>query len=138
MKRLLGIDLGRSRTGVAISDELGLLAHPLETIATRSADDLAKRIRQIVTEKNVEQIVVGLPRHMNGTFGEGAKGAEAFAEKLRRLVKCEVVTWDERLSTVAAERALQAAGKKTRDTREVRDQVAAQMILQNYLDRLSA
>ena len=138
MRRLLGIDLGRARTGVAISDELGMLAHPLETIVTQSAEHLLARIKKIVAEKNVERVVVGLPRHMNGSLGEGAKEAQAFAEKLRLLVSCEVVTWDERLSTVAAERALRAAGKKTRETRAVRDQVAAQMILQNYLDRLSA
>jgi putative Holliday junction resolvase len=75
---------------------------------------------------------------MNGSLGKGAEEAQRFADKLRSLLDCEVVTWDERLSTVAAERALQAAGKKTRETRGIRDQVAAQIILQSYLDRLSA
>ena len=138
MKRLLGIDLGRVRTGIAISDELRMLAHPLETFETQSSEELARRIKTIALEKDIDCVVIGLPRHMNGSFGEGAKQAQAFAEKLRKILTCEIVTWDERLSTVAAERALQAAGKTTRQTKAIRDQVAAQMILQNYLDRLGA
>ena len=135
-RRILGIDLGQARIGVAVSDELGMLAHPVETIPA-SADAL-KRIAQIVQEKNAERVVVGLPRHMNGTVGTGASDALAFASKLRALVPCEVITWDERLTTAAANRALRASGRKTRDSRAYVDQVAAQMILQGYLDSLSA
>jgi putative Holliday junction resolvase len=75
---------------------------------------------------------------MDGALGPAAENTQQFIEKLRPLVSCEVVTWDERLSTVAAERALREAGKKTRETRGIRDQVAAQIILQGYLDRLNA
>jgi putative Holliday junction resolvase len=135
---VLGIDLGHARTGLAVSDELRMLAHPLLTIESGSGENLARRIREIVTEKNVDCVVIGLPRHMSGALGKGAEEAQRFADKLRSLLNCEIVTWDERLSTVAAERALQAAGKKTRETRGIRDQVAAQIILQSYLDRLSA
>ena len=135
-RRILGIDLGQARIGVAVSDELGMLAHPVETIPA-SADSL-KRIAQIVQEKNAERVVIGLPRHMNGTVGAGASDALAFANKLRSLVPCEVITWDERLTTAAANRALRASGRKTRDSRAYVDQVAAQMILQGYLDSLSA
>ena len=138
MKPVLGLDLGGARTGVALSDELRMLAHPLETIESASADKIARRVQKIVAEKEVDCVVVGLPRQMNGTFGPAAKNAQHFVEKLRALVPCEVVTWDERLSTVAAERALRDADKKTRDTRGIRDQVAAQIILQSYLDRLNA
>lgn len=138
MKRVLGIDLGGVRTGVAVSDELRMLAHPLAIIESGSTETLARRIKEIVAEKNVDCVVIGLPRHMNGSLGKGAEEAQRFADKLRSLLDCEIVTWDERLSTVAAERALQAAGKKTRETRGIRDQVAAQIILQSYLDRLSA
>lgn len=138
MRRVLGIDLGQARTGLAVSDELRMLAHPLATIESGSADKLARRIGEIVLEKNVDCVVIGLPRHMNGSLGKGAEEALRFADKLRSFLNCEIVTWDERLSTVAAERALQAAGKKTRETRGIRDQVAAQIILQSYLDRLSA
>ncbi|PYK67549.1 MAG: Holliday junction resolvase RuvX [Verrucomicrobia bacterium] len=137
MNRVLGVDLGQARTGVALSDELRMLAHPLETIENRSAEKVARRVRQIVAEKEVDCVVVGLPRHMNGSLGPAAEKAQQFVEKLRSLISCEVVTWDERLSTVAAERALRDAGKKTRETRGIRDQVAAQIILQSYLDRLN-
>ena len=133
-RRILGIDLGKARIGVAVSDELGMLAHPVETVP--ASGDPLKRIAQIVKEKDAERVIVGLPRHMNGTVGIGATEALAFAEKLRGQVSCEVVTWDERLTTTAANRALRASGRKTRDSRAFVDQVAAQMILQGYLDSL--
>jgi putative Holliday junction resolvase len=136
MNRILALDLGRARIGVAISDELQLLAHPLETI---QADKHATpRLTQIIREKKVDHVVVGIPRQMNGQIGIAATEALAFVEKLRVVLPCPVVTWDERLTTVAAHRALRDAGKKTRDTRAYIDQVAAQMILQGYLDRRQA
>jgi putative holliday junction resolvase len=138
VKPVLGVDLGEKRTGVALSDDLRMLAHPLETIASASLKTVAQRLQKIVVERQVNCVVVGLPRQMNGALGLAAKNAQRFVEKLRSLVSCEVVTWDERLSTVAAERALRDAGKKTRETRGIRDQVAAQIILQSYLDRLNA
>ena len=138
MKRVLGVDLGDARTGLAVSDELRMLAHPLETIESNSIETVARRIRTITSEKDIECVVVGLPRNMDGSLGKSAEQAERFAEKLTGMINCQVATWDERLSTVAADRALQAAGKKTRQTKNIRDQVAAQIILQSYLDRLSA
>jgi putative Holliday junction resolvase len=138
VKPVLGVDLGQTRTGVALSDDLRMLAHPLETIASPSPKTVAQRLQKIVAERQVDRVVVGLPRQMNGTLGPAAQNALRFVEKLRSLVPCEVVTWDERLSSVAAERALRDAGKKTRETRGIRDQVAAQIILQSYLDRLNA
>lgn len=133
MHRVLGIDFGRARIGVAVSDELGLLAHPLETIPSSRA--ALSRIAAIVREKNVDCVVFGVPKTMSGELGPAAEEAKAFREKLSRLIGCKIVAWDERLTTVAAHRALQDAGKKTRDTRGYVDQVAAQMILQGYLDR---
>ena len=135
-RRILGVDFGRARIGIAVSDELGLLAHPVKTIP--ASRDAAKQIGEIVREKNAERVVIGLPRHMNGSVGEAAGEALAFAEKLRKLLPCEVVTWDERLTTIAANRALRDGGRKTRDSRNVVDQVAAQMILQGYLDGLQS
>ena len=133
MTPVLGIDFGRSRIGVAISDELRLLAHPLETIpAGKSA---ARRIAEIVRERKIDHVVVGLPRNMDGTFGAAASEAQKFVQELRAAIRSEITTWDERLTTVAAHRALREAGKKTRATRGYVDQVAAQMILQGYLDR---
>ncbi|HET9856841.1 MAG TPA: Holliday junction resolvase RuvX [Chthoniobacterales bacterium] len=136
MNPILGIDFGRARIGVAISDELRLLAHPLETIPANK--DAGKRIAEIVRERKIDKVVVGIPRRMSGEIGTAANEALEFAAKLRALLPCTVETWDERLTTVAANRALRDAGKKTRQTRKFVDQVAAQMILQGYLDRESA
>jgi putative holliday junction resolvase len=136
MNPILGIDFGRARIGVAISDELRLLAHPLETIPANK--DSGKRIAEIVRTRKIDKLVVGIPRQMSGEIGTAATEALEFVAKLRALLPCEVQTWDERLTTVAANRALRDAGKKTRQTRKFVDQVAAQMILQGYLDRESA
>ena len=134
MRRVLGVDFGQARIGVAISDELGMLAHPVETIPGARIDVAAKRVAEIARERDVERVVIGMPRHMNGEMGAAAAEATAFAEKLRPLLDCPVTMWDERLSTTAANRALRDAGQKTRKTRGIVDQVAAQMILQGYLD----
>ena len=132
MNPVLGIDFGRARIGVAISDELLFLAHPLETIPAN--EKAPARVAEIVRDKKIDRVVVGIPRHMSGEVGAAANEALRFVEALRAILPCEVVTWDERLTTVAANRALREAGKKTRDTRGYIDQVAAQMILQGYLD----
>ena len=136
MKRIMGIDYGSARIGVALSDELQMLAHPTETIVIAKVANPVARIAALVSEKNVELIVVGLPRHLNGRVGTSADEASSFADKLRAKVECEVRTWDERLSTVAAQRALREAGKSVRESRGYIDQVAAQMLLQSYLDSL--
>lgn len=133
MNPVLGIDFGAARIGLAISDELRLLAHPLKTIP--SDKHAVATISEIVRDRKIDRVVVGVPRHMSGEIGSSAKAALEFAKKLRAQLTCAVETWDERLSTVAAQRALRDAGKKTRNTRQIVDQVAAQMILQGYLDR---
>src|SRR6267154_4019908 len=133
MNPILAIDLGSVRIGVAISDELQLLAHPLETIAANERS--IARVAEIVRERKVDHVVVGIPRQLSGKLGTAATETLQFAEKLRAILSCPVVAWDERLTTVAAHRALREAGKKTRATRHYVDQVAAQMILQGYLDR---
>jgi putative Holliday junction resolvase len=130
---ILALDLGRARIGVAISDELQLLAHPLETI--RSDARATSRLAEIIRQKNVDHVVVGLPRQMSGAIGVAATEALQFVEKLRAILPCGVTTSDERLTTAAAHRALRDAGKKTRYTKGYVDQVAAQMILQGYLDQ---
>ena len=136
MNRILALDLGRARIGVALSDELHLLAHPLETIPVNQKP--AARVAEIVRDKNVDHVVAGIPKRMDGQIGSAATEVLQFVEKLRAILPCPVVTWDERLTTVAAHRALRDAGKKTRQTRNYVDQVAAQMILQSYLDRRAA
>jgi putative holliday junction resolvase len=132
MNPILGLDFGRARIGVAISDELQFLAHPLETIQTNQQP--TARIAEIVREKKIDHVVAGIPKRMNGQIGPAATEVLEFVERLRAILLCPVVTWDERLTTVAAQRALRDAGKKTRHTRAYVDQVAAQMILQSYLD----
>lgn len=132
MNSILALDFGRARIGAAISDELQLLAHPLETIPAN--ERAPSRIAQIVRDKRVDCVVIGMPRQMNGQIGAAATEVLEFVERLRPLLPCQIVTWDERLTTAAAHRALRDAGKKTRQTRSYVDQVAAQMILQNYLD----
>jgi putative Holliday junction resolvase len=134
MRRVLGVDFGQARIGVAISDELGMLAHPVETIPGARINDAAKRVAEIARERDVERVIIGMPRHMNGELGTAAAEATAFADKLRPLLQCPITMWDERLSTTAANRALRDAGQKTKRTRGIVDQVAAQMILQGYLD----
>jgi putative holliday junction resolvase len=131
--RVLGIDPGEARVGVAISDDLGLLAHPLETIdATRR--DPCDRVEELAREKQVDAIIVGVPRNMDGSFGPAALKARELIERLRERVSCNVIPWDERLTTAAAERALREAGRKAKQQRSVIDQAAAQILLQSWID----
>ena len=134
MKRVLGIDHGEARIGLAISDELGMLAHPLETIRIKETPDPLARISDICSREKIETIILGLPRNMNGTYGPAAEKVRAFAEQLRARANCEVLMWDERLTSVAAQRFLHEAGRNVKDGRKVIDQVAAQIILQGWLD----
>ena len=131
--RVLGIDPGEVRVGVALSDDLGMLAHPLETINV-SGRDPCDRIAELVTERAVRAVVVGVPRNMDGSFGPAAEKARSLIEKLRTRLACEVIPWDERLTTVSARRALRQAGRKEKNQRPVIDQVAAQILLQSWLD----
>ena len=133
MKRALGIDLGDARVGVAATDDLGMLAHPLETIQVRSTD-VPKRILELAEKKRVEVIVVGMPRNMDGSFGPAAEKAKAFIADLQTRTTCRVQPWDERLTTVTAQRSLHEAGKNARAQKAIIDQVAAQILLQSWLD----
>src|SRR4030095_1584081 len=136
MNPILALDFGQARIGTAISDELQLLAHPLETIPVNKR--APSRIAEIVRGIKIDHVVAGVPRRMNGQMGTAATEVLQFVEKLRPILPCPLVTWDERLTTVAGHRALRDAGKKTRDTRGYIDQGAAQMIVQSYLDRRAA
>jgi putative Holliday junction resolvase len=131
----MGIDLGEKNIGIAISDELGWTAQGLETVKRRGSieKDLDK-INAIVQQYQVEKIVVGLPRNMNGTTGVQGQKALDFADKIRRYLDLPVETWDERLSTVAAERLLINADVSRAKRRKVIDKLAASVILQGYLD----
>ena len=134
--RALGIDLGEARIGLAISDELGMMAHPLETVDGRDQEAALARIAVLLKEKKARVAVVGMPRNMDGSHGPAAEKARAFGELLRaRAPEADVQFIDERLSTVAAQRALHEVGRNTKQSRGVVDKVAAQMILQTWLDR---
>ena len=134
MKRALGIDLGEARIGLAISDELGMLAHPLETVTVKEIPDPVAHIAAIVARDKIGMIVLGLPRNMDGSYGPAAEKTRVFAEKLRVACACELKLWDERLTTAQAQRALLEAGYR-RDRRKERvDQTAAALLLQSYLD----
>lgn len=136
MQRMLGIDYGEARVGLALSDELGLFAHPLETIEVKKIDP-ARRIREIAKREKVALLVLGMPRNMNGSYGPAAEKVTAFAEILRQRTGIEIKFWDERMTSLAAQRALHDAGRRVKGGRKVIDQVAAQMILQGYLDSLA-
>jgi len=129
----MAVDLGSVRTGVAVSDELGMLAQPWKTLPGGEA--ALDAVVSAVDELRPSRVLVGLPRNMDGTYGPAAEAARSFAEKLRARAACPVDLWDERLTTVAAQRALRESGRKARDQREVVDQVAAQILLQSWLDR---
>lgn len=133
MSRTMAVDLGAARTGVAVSDELGMLAQPWKTVPGGAAS--LDAVVAAAGELKPGRILVGLPRNMDGTYGPAAEAARAFAESLRALVDCPVDLWDERLTTVAAQRSLRESGRKARDQRGVVDQVAAQILLQSWLDR---
>lgn len=136
MNRALGIDPGDARIGLALSDELRMLAHPLQNVAAGKA--ALAQIVAVVQEKSVDTVVVGLPKNMDGSKGAAAVKAELFAEDLRkRIPKVKVVLWDERLTTVAAQRTLQDAGRNAKQSKGLVDQVAAQLILQGWLDAQS-
>ncbi|MGG3019386.1 Holliday junction resolvase RuvX [Geobacillus stearothermophilus] len=134
--RTLGLDLGTKTLGVAVSDELSLTAQGLETIAidTERGDYGLERLRALIDEYGVDAIVVGWPKNMNGTLGPRAEASERFAAKLREEFSLPVVLWDERLSTMAAERMLIAADVSRKKRRKVIDKMAAAVILQSYLD----
>jgi putative Holliday junction resolvase len=133
--RLLGIDHGDSRIGLAISDELGSFAHPYRTL--QSGAHVMDEIRGIVERERISGIVIGLPKNMDGTIGPSAAKAKSFGEQLSQVIPAtKILFWDERLTTREAQRVLHAAGKNTKQSKKMIDQVAAQILLQNYLDSL--
>jgi len=133
--RLLGIDYGDSRIGLAISDELGSFAHPYRTL--QAGPRVIEEIRVIVEQEKISGIIIGLPKNMDGTLGPSAAKAKLFGEQLSKVLPAMKISfWDERLTTREAQRALHSAGKNAKQSKKMIDQVAAQILLQNYLDSL--
>lgn len=135
--RLLGLDYGTKTVGIAVSDELGITAQPVETITRKEENKLRRtyaRIEVLVEEYQVERIVLGFPKNMNGTVGERAAACEKVKEDLGRRTGLPVDLWDERLTTMESERILKLSGVRRENRKAVIDQMAAVLILQNYMD----
>ena len=136
-RALVGLDLGERTIGVALSDSLLSVASPVETIRRRKFGLDAARVLEIAGERNAGGIILGLPRNMDGSEGPRCQSTRAFARNLEKLTSLPIGFWDERLSTVAAERALLEADATRKRRSEVIDSVAASYILQGVLDRLA-
>ena len=137
--RIMGLDYGSKTVGVAVSDPLGLTAQAVETICRKDENKLRKtcaRIEELIAEYEVEKIVLGLPKHMNNDIGNRARKSMEFGQMLNRRTGLEVVLWDERLTTVEAERTLIENNVRREDRKKYVDQIAAVFILQGYLDSI--
>ncbi len=132
--RILGLDVGSKRIGIALSDELGLTAQGIETLICRTPEKDVERILELSAEYGVQEIVVGMPYNMSGTEGPQVHRVRAFIEQIHRRANIPVREWDERLSTAAAERTLLEADMSRSKRRKVIDKLAAIIILQGYLD----
>ena len=139
--RIMGLDYGSKTVGVAISDPLGITAQGIETITRKDENKLRKtcaRIEALIEEYQVEKIVVGLPKHMNNDIGIRAEKSMEFAEMLKRRTGLEVQMWDERLTTMEAERTLIESNIRREDRKKYIDKIAAVFILQGYLDSVKS
>ena len=135
--KALGIDHGDKRIGIAVSDDLGMLAHPLEFILTEPYEAFLERLKTIMVERQIEQIVVGMPRNMDGSYGPQALKVQNFLATLKKSVAVPVQSWDERLTSISAVKNLREAGVNAKKAKEKVDASAAAVMLQAYLDSLS-
>ncbi len=139
LDRILGIDYGDSRTGIAVSDALGWTAQGLETIVYKgNMNILLNRIGEIIKEYDIKKIVIGFPRNLNGTIGPRAEKTEEFIKILIDKFKLNVIKWDEWLSTISAHRDMNDMGVKNKKKKDLVDTIAAVHILQNYLDSIKS
>lgn len=132
--RILGIDYGDARVGVAVSDPMGWTAQGVGTVKNRGLDRLISDIGEIISEYSPEKIVVGLPKNMDGTLGFRADATYEFAEKLKEIYTGEIILWDERLTTVGASRFLNETNTRGKNRKNVIDTVSACLILEGYLN----
>jgi putative holliday junction resolvase len=136
--RILAIDHGTKRMGIALSDPMGILAQPLEAIPAEPFAQFLNRLKQIVQEKEVELVLVGLPRNMDGSYGPAALKVQEFVSVLKQAIALPIETWDERLTSTQANRFLIQADVRRSDRRAKVDKTAAAILLQSYLDNLSS
>ena len=134
--RIMSLDVGSRTIGIACSDALLMTAQGIETIRRTSLEKDFNRLQELIAEYEVHELVVGMPKNMNGTKGERVEKTEEFVEKMKEVIDLPVSYWDERLSTVMAERQLIAADVSRKKRKSVIDKMAAVVILQGYLDRL--
>lgn len=132
--RILALDVGNKRIGVALSDELNILAQPLYTIHRKGLERDIQEIVNIIKEKNVGTVIVGLPKNMDGTVGFQGEKTQKFAEILMQNIEIPLIMWDERLTTVSARRIMIENDVKQKDKKNLVDTVAAVVILENYLN----
>jgi len=135
--RVLAIDHGSKRMGIAVSDEMQVIAQPLEYILAEPLDKFLERFKQILAEKDVGLIVVGVPRNMDGTYGPAATKVQEFVTALKAEVTIPIKTWDERLTSAQANRYLIEADVRRSKRKEKVDKTAAAILLQSYLDSAS-
>jgi putative Holliday junction resolvase len=135
LMRIMGLDIGTRTIGIAISDELGITAQGLKTLRRKSMEEDFKEIAAIIRQFEIEEIIVGLPKNMDGTLGRQAEKVLKWMEVLKHKIKIPVATWDERLSTVGASKILLEADLSRSKRKKVIDKVAAVLILQGYLDQ---
>ena len=134
--RILALDPGTKRVGVAVSDELKLIAQPLEFILAEPLEAFLTRLKALLLEKEVELILVGMPRNMDGTYGPAALKVQAFVATLKTAIAVPIKTWDERLTSAQANRFLIQAKVRREKRKQKVDQTAAAILLQSYLDSL--
>ncbi|MCI8520624.1 MAG: Holliday junction resolvase RuvX [Clostridia bacterium] len=133
--RILGIDYGDARVGVAVSDALGFMAQGVKTIKNTGIKQLLNELNEVLTEYKPEKIVIGLPKNMDGTEGFRAEATYKFANKLKTIYEGEIIFWDERLSSVGAARYLNETNTRGKKRKNVLDTVAACIILEGYLNK---
>ena len=132
--RCLGLDLGDKRIGIAISDELGITAQGLQTLTRHNLKTDMAALQTLIDAHGVTEIVVGMPRNMDGSYGERATITEHFIEALEAACQLPCIPWDERLTSRQPDRELRSAKQHRRQPKSVRDRIAAQLILQSYMD----
>jgi len=136
--RALGLDVGTKTIGVAVSDALGWTAQGIETVKINEERQMfgLDRLNEIIVSYEIDKVIVGLPKNMNGSIGERGEACQRFAKMIEEEFKLPVILWDERLSTMAAERFLISADVSRKKRKQVIDKMAAVVILQNYLDSI--
>ena len=136
--RILSLDHGTKRIGIAISDELKMIAQPLEFIPAEPFLNFLERLKEIIREKQVEMILVGMPRNMDGSYGPAALKVQDFIAVLKGKLAVPIQTWDERLTSAQAQRFLVQGGVRRAERKQKVDKMAAAILLQSYLDNLAA